>query len=63
MSFSSGIKEELSRHIGNADTPPKFLKRIHLPSITGRAARGPIFPRPKTAEPSDTTAIILPLDV
>jgi hypothetical protein len=27
-----------------------------LPSITGIAARGPMSPRPSTAEPSDTTA-------
>jgi hypothetical protein len=35
---------------------PYFLKRIAFHSITGSHASGPIFPSPKTAEPSETTA-------
>ena len=31
--------------------------RMALPSITGIAAAGPMFPRPRTALPSETTAI------
>ena len=34
-----------------------------LPSITGRAARGPISPSPNTAVPSDTTATVFHLRV
>ena len=44
--------------IGNASTPANFLKSAALPSITGIAPNGPIFPSPKTAEPSDKTAIV-----
>ena len=42
--------------IGTASTPPNCLKRIALPSITGREASGPMSPRPSTAVPSVTTA-------
>ena len=46
----------VSRHSGKASTPPNSLNSIALPSITGIAARGPMSPRPRTAEPSETTA-------
>ena len=46
----------VSRQIGNASTPPNSFSSIALPSITGIAARGPMSPRPSTAEPSETTA-------
>ena len=49
----------VSRQIGTALTPPKDLKRTALPSITGIAACAPIFPSPRTALPSETTAIVL----
>ena len=45
-------------HSGMASTPPKALKRTHLPSITGIPASGPISPRPSTAVPSVTTATV-----
>jgi len=44
------------RTIGIASIFPYFLKRIAFHSITGSHASGPIFPSPKTAEPSETTA-------
>ena len=53
----------VSRQIGNASTPPNSLKRTAFPSMTGIAASGPIFPRPKTAVPSETTATRLPFAV
>ena len=43
--------------------PAKVLKRTHFPSITGSAASGPMFPNPRTAEPSVTTATRFPLVV
>ena len=49
--------------IGTAFTPPNFLKRMDFPSITGRAASGPISPSPSTAVPSDITAIEFPFHV
>ena len=49
----------VSRQMGKALTPPNSLKRTDFPSITGRAARAPIFPRPRTALPSVTTATVL----
>ncbi len=42
--------------IGIASTPPNCLKRMALPSITGRDASGPMSPSPSTALPSVTTA-------
>src|SRR5450759_5839150 len=39
----------VSRQIGQASMWPNSLKSIALPSITGRAASGPISPRPSTA--------------
>ena len=49
--------------MGKASTPPKVLNKMALPSITGSAARGPIFPRPRTALPSVTMATRLFLQV
>ncbi len=51
------------RHSGKASTPASSLNSIALPSITGIAASGPMFPSPSTALPSDTTATVLPLIV
>ena len=41
---------------GNASTSPKVLNNMHLPSITGMPASGPMSPRPRTAVPSVMTA-------
>ena len=49
----------VSRQIGTALTPPNSLKRTAFPSITGMAALAPMLPSPRTALPSDTTAIVL----
>ena len=49
----------VSRQIGTALTPPNSLNRTAFPSITGIAASAPMFPRPRTALPSDTTATVL----
>ena len=51
------------RTIGNASMPANSLKSMHLPSITGIEASGPMSPRPSTAEPSETTATVLRLIV
>ncbi len=48
---------------GKASTPPRYLNRIALPSMTGRAASGPMSPSPKTRVPSETTATKFPLFV
>ena len=53
----------VSRQIGHASTSANFLKRAALPSMTGMAASGPIFPRPRTADPSETTATVFRLIV
>ena len=53
----------VSRHTGHASTPANCLNSAALPSITGRAAAGPILPRPSTADPSVTTATVLRLMV
>ena len=53
----------VSRHIGNASTAANSLNRQHLPSITGIAAAGPMWPSPSTAVPSETTATVLRLIV
>ena len=39
---------------GTTSTPPKILKSIAFPSITGKPATGPILPNPKIAVPSVT---------
>jgi len=41
-----------ARAIGKASTAPRNLKRRALPSITGIAAFGPMFPKPRVLEPS-----------
>ena len=53
----------VSRQMGNALTPPNSLNSTALPSMTSMAARGPILPSPRTALPSDTTAMVLDLIV
>ena len=53
----------VSRQIGNASMSAKRLKSAALPSITGKAASGPMLPRPRTAEPSVTTAMVFRLMV
>ena len=53
----------VSRQIGTASTPPNSLKSSALPSITGRAASGPMSPRPSTAVPSVTTSTVLAFQV
>ena len=45
-----------SRQMGKPSTPAKFLNSRALPSITGRAASGPMSPSPRTAVPSVTMA-------
>jgi len=52
-----------SAGLSNASTAAKRLKSTPLPSITGLPARGPMFPRPSTAVPFDTTATRLALAV
>ena len=56
MVFTISSTSWVSTHRGKASTPANSLKRTHLPSITGIPARGPMFPRPSTAEPSVMTA-------
>src|SRR6266545_1657880 len=51
----------VARQSGNASTPPKYLNRTALPSMTGSAACGPISPSPSTLVPSETMAMQLPL--
>ena len=53
----------VSRHTGHASTSPNRLNRAALPSMTGKAASGPMSPRPRTAVPSVTTATAFPLTV
>ena len=53
----------LARQIGQASMLANRLNSAALPSITGSAAPGPMLPRPSTAEPSVTTATLLPLMV
>jgi hypothetical protein len=53
----------VSRHSGQASMPANRLNSAALPSITGSAAFGPMLPRPRTAEPSVTTATLLRLIV
>ena len=53
----------VARQIGHASTPANSLKSAALPSITGSAASGPMFPRPSTADPSVTTATVFCFDV
>ena len=53
----------VSMQSGTASTPANFLKRTHFPSITGSPAAGPMSPSPRTAVPSETTAIVFPFHV
>ena len=53
----------VSKHIGIASTSPNSLNNTHFPSITGKAASGPISPNPNTAVPSVTTATKFPFEV
>ena len=53
----------VSRQTGQALTPANCLNSAALPSITGSAAYGPMLPRPRTADPSVTTATVLRLMV
>ncbi len=55
---TSSSRSVTSRQIGTASTPPNCLNSSALPSITGRAAVGPMSPRPRTAVPSVTTATV-----
>src|SRR5699024_2089385 len=52
-----------SSTMGTDFRPAKALNNCALPSITGRDACGPISPNPKTAEPSEMTATVLPTPV
>jgi len=61
-STSSSV-DETRRHTGKASIPANSLNSSALPSITGRAASGPISPRPRTAVPSVTTATVFRLRV
>ena len=53
----------VARQIGKASMPANSLNSTALPSITGRAASGPMSPRPSTAVPSLTIATQLRLIV
>ncbi len=46
----------VSRTMGIELSPAKLRNRADLPSMTGSDARGPMSPRPSTADPSLTTA-------
>lgn len=39
---------------GTTSTSPKILNSMDLPSITGKPATGPMFPKPRIAVPSVT---------
>ena len=47
------------KQIGTASMSANSLNSSAFPSITGKAASGPISPKPKTAVPSVTTATLL----
>src|SRR5512136_844788 len=51
------------RQRGYASTPPRYLNRRDLPSMTGIPASGPMSPRPSTLVPSETTATVFHLFV
>ncbi len=55
MIFSGSF---VPRQIGYASTPPRYLNRRDLPSMTGMPASGPMSPRPKTLVPSDMTPTV-----
>ena len=56
--ISSGSSVAIS--MSKTSIPAKRLKRTPFPSITGLAAKGPMFPSPSTAVPLDTTATKFP---
>ena len=58
---SSGVFA--SMQTGKASTPPKRLNSTDLPSMTGSDAVAPMLPRPKTAVPFETTAMVFALQV
>ena len=60
MIFSGSL---VSRQMGTQSTPPRYLKSMAFPSMTGMAASGPMSPRPSTRVPSDTTATVFHLQV
>src|SRR5512136_518619 len=49
------------RHRGKASTPPRYLNRSDLPSMTGMPASGPMSPRPRTLVPSEITPTVFHL--
>ncbi len=49
--------------MSNTSMLANFLKRTAFPSITGFEASGPMFPRPSTAEPFETTPTRFARDV
>jgi hypothetical protein len=53
----------VSKIIGKAFTQPNSFNKAHFHSITGSPASPPIFPRPKTADPSEITATVLAFNV
>ena len=59
--FTMSSTSLLDTQRGNASTSPNSLNRTHFPSITGIPASGPISPRPRTADPSVTTATVFHL--
>ena len=61
--FTISSMSWLARQIGHASMLANRLNSAALPSITGKAAPGPMLPRPSTALPSVTTATVLPLMV
>ena len=48
---------------GEGVHPAELLEQHRFASITGKAASGPMLPRPSTAVPLETTATMLPLKV
>ena len=61
--FTISFGSLVARQMGKASTPANALNSIAFPSITGRAAPGPMSPSPRTAVPSVTTATVFPFMV
>ena len=57
--FTISSTSLLLTHNGKASTSANALNKTHFPSITGIPASGPMFPSPRTALPSVTTATML----
>ena len=53
----------MAKIIGIESMLANSLNKMDFPSITGKPAKGPIFPKPNTAEPSDITATVFHLFV